>query len=353
MDKIILKLRFVHKILTTDQRIDSDSLGSEFNGLDDDFYRNGDAVRNIERRCFIDITWWHLKIRDEEDAAALLMLTEEQIKTLLDMMTFFLDIVKPYVYEENEDDEEDEDDKDEEDEEDEEDEDVEDDGEHEEDEYKDEDEDSDRMQQIRTEYIIDALLRLTEVLLEGNKKAECEAWVKEQMSKLKSLIVPRTEDSILHRAMPIDDRFNGGWRAEPIVRLLVENGKMDVNVENRKKQTPFHILSQRTSHIPTDDQVNVAELLIDNGAHMDSLDNNGIEASGEFSFHFPKWSFNFNLKCLAATAIIDHGVQYENIAPKTQFAFIESHNYKRPRLSQKRKKIQIASIKSHKQPRLE
>ena len=84
---------------------------------------------------------------------------------------------------------------------------------------------------------------------------------------------------------------------------------------------------------------------------MDSLDNTGNEASHAFSRLFPKWSFNFNLKCLAARAIIKHGVQYENIAPKTQLAFIESH--KRPRLSRKRKKAQLDSIQSHKSPRLE
>ena len=297
MDKIILKLRLLRKVLPTEQQLDVNSLRSEFNGLHPFLYSIGDTLRpksEIELECHYDIVYDFslVSLMDEHKAAAFIIEAEQHITTLLDMMTFILYFDNPCVFDDDED---------------------------------------NMMKQIRMGCIMDTLVRLTEVLLEGNKKAQCAAWVKEHMSKLKSLRMPNTEDSILHRAMPF---HNAGstLRIEPIVRLLVEQGKMDVNVENSDKETPFHILSLTASDTPpTEDMVNVAELLIDNGAHMDSLDKSGNEASHAFSRLFPKWSFNFNLKCLAARAIIKHGVQYENIAPKTQLAFIKSH--KRPRLS--------------------
>ena len=161
------------------------------------------------------------------------------------------------------------------------------------------------------------------VLLQSSKKAECEAWVKEHLSEMKSF---RTKEgsSILHRAIEIEV---GCFTREPLMRLLVEHGKIDMNVETNKKSTPLHLLSKHASWLdqPTEDMIKVAELLIDNGAHMDSVDITGKEASHAFSKYFPQWSFNFNLKCLAARAVLKHGVKYEHIKNKTLLTFIESH----------------------------
>ena len=280
MDETILLLRLLQKAVTAEDEIDVDSseFRSEFNSLDTAVHtdKDGSVLPNeeIEARCFVEL---------EFRRSAPLIVTEEQISTLLDMMSFFLLFDKPCV---------------------------------------DEDGKKDELRQIiRTQDIMNLLVQLIDVLLAGNWKPECEAWVKANVSKLKSL---RTDSTMLHIAMP-RLRYSCPWPKEPIVRLLVEHGKMDVNAENRHNQTPLHLLSLKAQDAPTEDMVKVAEVLIDNGAHMDALDNSGKEASHAFSRRFPKWSFKFNLKCLAARALVQHGVQYESIAPKTQLSFIQSH----------------------------
>ena len=133
-------------------------------------------------------------------------------------------------------------------------------------------------------------------------------------------------NSILHLILRMKV---GRFSREPIMRLLIEGCKMDVNVENICRETPLHWLSSDVSLLPrrqpTEEMMNIAELLIDNGAHMDSVDICGKEASSTLSQKFPKWSFNVNLKCLAARAILKHGVKYKKVVADTEVDFIESH----------------------------
>ena len=176
------------------------------------------------------------------------------------------------------------------------------------------------------------LVQLMVVLLASNQNAECKAWIRENFSELVTLKT-NTGSSILHH-MTNMDRSIGRFPIVPLVRLLVEDCKMDVNVEDNRRATPLHWLSSSAArHVdlcrrkPTKDMIRIAELLIDNGAHMDSVDNKGKEASCFFSKTFPKWSFNFSLKCLAARALLKHGVRYELQLdmPATVITFIESH----------------------------
>ena len=111
------------------------------------------------------------------------------------------------------------------------------------------------------------------------------------------------------------------------MRQLVEHGKIDMNVETNNKSTPLHLLLKYASRHdqPTEKMIKVAELLIDNGAHRDSVDITGKEASHAFSKKFPQWSFNFNLKCFAARAVLKYRVKYEGVAPKKLIPFIPSH----------------------------
>ena len=165
-------------------------------------------------------------------------------------------------------------------------------------------------------------LLLLLVLMSSNQKDECEAWMRAHMSELKSLRSIKA-DSILHLIITIND---GDLPQEPIVRMLVEEGKMDVNVTNVYRQTPLHWLSSFFLTVAKGRHQNIirlAELLINNGAHMDAVDVNGKEASHGFAKGFPQWSFNVNLKCLAARAVIKYG--YEKFVPKTLIPFIQSH----------------------------
>ena len=72
-------------------------------------------------------------------------------------------------------------------------------------------------------------------------------------------------------------------------------------------KTPLHLLSARLAYMeqnvkglfptmPTEDTVRIAEILINNGAHMDAVDDFGNEASGYFPQRFPQWSFNVSFE---------------------------------------------------------
>ena len=193
-----------------------------------------------------------------------------------------------------------------------------------------------------SQHLLDVLVILNVFLLASNKRQECEAWVREHLSELVSVRNARG-DSILHQCMNEIE-----WMLinkltlpmEPFVRLLVEEGKMDVNVVNtQRRETPLHVLSASHCYMernesglypnmPTEDTMKIAQTLINNGAHMDAVNAFGREASWFFSQRFPQWSFNVNLKCLAAKAILKHGVRYEKRAAKVMIPFIESHKPK-------------------------
>ena len=185
----------------------------------------------------------------------------------------------------------------------------------------------DEILHFRGSACIRLILQLIVVLLTSNKRHECEAWVREHSAELMSL---RTQNanSILHLVLDIDV---GIFHRAPIVSLLVDEFKMDVNVQNVDRETPLHWLSKRVrffsqNQMPSLDIRRVAGLLIDSGAHMDAVDVSGKEASHPFSRKFPQWSFNFKLSCLAAKAIIKHGVRYERLKlPASVVTFIQSH----------------------------
>ena len=172
----------------------------------------------------------------------------------------------------------------------------------------------------------DLLWQLNTFLLTSNKLVECAGWVKEHLPELKTLR-NTSGDSLLHMAAK---RPRIGHPRVPFVKLLVEEGEMDVDVVNFRRETPLHLLSfklfwELRTLRPRGDMIEVSELLINNGAHMDAMDDRGFEASFTLSQNYPKWSFNFKLKCLAARAILKHGVRYEICMPAKLISFIESH----------------------------
>ena len=182
---------------------------------------------------------------------------------------------------------------------------------------------------MRNHICFGVLALLSILVLESNKRLDCETWVKERMSDLKAL---RDNDcsSLLHIAANI--------HFEPLVRLLVEEGKMDVNVVNSLAATPLHELANTIRYRLfcqkelTQDMERVAELLITNGAHFDLVDDEGMDAYSVLSSAFPRLSSYVNLKCLAANAILKHSAtreRYEKVLPSEMITFVEAH--KRPR----------------------
>ena len=293
MDNVIFELRFLRKMLstpTTDNRIDlfSADIDTDLCGMDINMYsRKRDRLREFMRRwrrssflvdCNVTVTRLLFRDNQRDDYQ---YITDEQITFLLEMMNFLLvqhtsrDLENPPLF----------------------------------------------------CLCITLLVKLSVVLLESNKKAECVVWIREHLSELTSLTTNESK-SILHVLCGV---FVGCFPKEAMVRLIVENGKMDVNVENIRRQTPLHVLSVDASWYmpdkPNEDTMRVVELLINNGAHMDSMDVNGLEASWFFSQRFPQFSFNFNLKCLAARAIIKHSIRYEKIVglPADLVKCIDSH----------------------------
>ena len=176
---------------------------------------------------------------------------------------------------------------------------------------------------------VDMLMYVSIVLLSSNKKHDCEAWIREHMSELTSLRTIAGE-SILHLAVL---GILVVFPKAPLVKLLVEDGNMDVNVQNQSRQTPLHWLYCSNLRVlfdnkttPVEDRRRVAELLIYNGAHMDAVDVRGTKASHLLSpREFPQFSFNVNLQCLAATAIVKHGIRYQGILPACMTPLVQSH----------------------------
>ena len=172
---------------------------------------------------------------------------------------------------------------------------------------------------------MDIILKLLVVLLASNKKEETEMWVKRFKSELTCLKTCEL-NTVLHQVIDIDVN---SYTLEPIVKLLLEEGVLDVNVINGERQTPLHMVSHAlTAELPCkpdQDLLRVGELLIYHGAHMDVKDSNKIEASEFFSQRFPKYAFKSSLKCLAAKAILSHGIKYEKYCASKQNTFIEEH----------------------------
>ena len=292
MDKTIFELQFLRKIFFAPTTNDTVALhSSDFNadlgGMDIDLFRNKKDNLRTSRKSdlllcgFIEVQWALIPLVQRE-AAVYQNVTDEQINIMMEIMkTFLLVHSRPS-----------------------------------EDEF---------LQKYRSHFML-LLLQVLVVLLESDKKAECTAWMKEHSSEMKSFRT-KTGYSILHIAIEMQvDCFP----REPLMRLLVEHGKIDMNVETNNKSTPLHLLSNHASKLnqPTKEMIKIAELLIDNGAHMDSVDFTGKEASHAFSKKFPQWSFNFNLQCLAARAVLKHRVKYEGVAPKKLIPLIQSHKTK-------------------------
>ena len=293
MDKAIFELRFFLKILLTPTGnkwadLYSTAMNTDLHGMDIHmFNRKRAELAKMQTWKRDELVYWC----SADSAEAIFFsnpqneayqnITDEQYAVLQEMMTFFLL------------------------------------------EYKDS---GDELLQFCRDINIELLVQIIVVLLVSNMRAQCVAWIQQYLPELKAM---RTDidNSILHLALKTRV---GQFSIEPIIRLFVERLKMDVNVKNIMRQTPLHVLSNNVRDLlkkqkkPTDEMMQIAELLIDNGAHMDAMDTNGLEASSVFSKMVPKWSFNSSLKCLAAKAVLKHGIKFDRLPPQLA-TFVLSH----------------------------
>ena len=293
MEKVIFELQFIRKVLLAPTKhtgglfkvVDFESMDNDLSGMDIIlFQEKRDRFSRLLKSSIINIcTAEFEKALFGTDQQIYGNITDEQISILLELMTCYLLQCKSLEC----------------------------------------------VMSIR-ECLLKLLIIVNVVLLGSNKKQQCRFWIRDHLSELESVRCT-FGTSILHKCMNF-----GRFPTERLVRVLVEEGKMDVNIENTRRETPLHWLSTRLYNAerdkgqktPTEDLMNNAEILINNGAHMDAEDHLGRQASRFFSQRFPQWSFNVSLKCLAAKALLKHGVRYEMCAPKVMIPFIESHKPK-------------------------
>ena len=294
MDKAIFEMQFLRKVLLapiTDCthdfiRVNSGYMDTDLCGMDSDMYH--ERIREVRYREWTQATiitkcndWTNGYLREIAKREDIGNITSIQMNTVRDMMSFFLSHARFC---------------------------------------------QDQRTGVGRDSCYNLLWHLNTFLLRSNKLVDCEAWIKEHLPELKALR-STMGDSLLHMAAK---RVRLGHDGIPFVRILIVEGEMDVNVVNLHRDTALHLLSSKLHYkLPhpgskTADMVEVCELLINHGAHMDAKNNKGHEASGALSPYFPKWSFNFGLKCLAARAVLEHGISYEKV-PAQLVSFIDSH----------------------------
>ena len=299
MDRLIFELKFLRKIMLApcnDERDKMDLFSrymeTELNGMDINMYHN--KRRDIFARAFTtcklfvvlqcvhDVTCLFYQLEKQKED---ITITDDEMNELIGLLTFYLTHFKSC--------------------------------------------ESINLPKNRRK-CVEVLSMVLLIVLQSNKKDECQSWIKEFMPDLKSLRNVYG-DTMLHDVIGKCEGVSRCFPILPLVQMLVEEGKMDVNVENNAGRTPLHLLSGVVANVTwmaqevSEDIKSVAELLINNGAHMDSVDERGREASAGLAKAFPQFSFNANLKCLAAKALIKHGVNLERFKPATLVPFIQSH----------------------------
>ena len=142
-------------------------------------------------------------------------------------------------------------------------------------------------------------------------------WIQEQRCRLQDFRMPDGE-TLLH--------FLCASNNPMLMELLAKMGQLDVNTRDNTGKTPLHLISSRCRQLgrmSTPEIEKMAEILIDNGAHMDLVCNEGKTAAE----HLPTRLQNrlrLNLRCQAAHVIREHNLAYNHI-PESLVKFIDSH----------------------------
>ncbi|CAF1237444.1 unnamed protein product [Didymodactylos carnosus] len=110
-------------------------------------------------------------------------------------------------------------------------------------------------------------------------------------------------------------------------RLLIEFGAK-VNAMDASRNTPLHIIAGCSMH-NLDEAENIIESLIDNGAHTDTVNDNGKIPFDcgklENIRRILKARARISLKCLVAKAIVKHQINYHKHVSMTLATFIRNH----------------------------
>ena len=131
------------------------------------------------------------------------------------------------------------------------------------------------------------LLQMVVVLLGSNRKADCEAWMREHASKMVKA-GPFFCGSIFEL---VHLTTFGHYSKARFVKLLIRHGKVDRNaLENAKHILPHRLSVAPTSvpahATPSEDKKPVAELMVNNGAHMETPgvkhENIALDKSADF-----------------------------------------------------------------------
>jgi hypothetical protein len=143
--------------------------------------------------------------------------------------------------------------------------------------------------------------------------------------------------SLLHIAMEWQTSFVEVFISDfpnvDAITLLVECGE-DVNAANDARNTPLHLIAEDLcevwgrSNFEESQLIQIAELLISKGAHMDAMNSSGLIAGEPLQFSYPdifSMFKNERLQCIAARCIQEHQIPHRGILPVALSRFVDIH----------------------------
>ncbi|XP_023231567.1 protein fem-1 homolog B-like [Centruroides sculpturatus] len=194
-------------------------------------------------------------------------------------------------------------------------------------------------QQEDLEYNVHTVLYLLVIVTKFLKKCtkEQETHIYQLVYRLNRLALStRNNSTLLHLTVnadtPVDDFHTKNVCRFPCAataRLLIQCGA-DVNAIDDKRNTPLHIIVGYQK--PISDFLTLHSIitaLIEAGAHMDSVNNNGETpfdaATTGVAEIILRTQAKLSLKCIAAKAVKKFNLTYEGHVPETLVGFIEMH----------------------------
>lgn len=140
-----------------------------------------------------------------------------------------------------------------------------------------------------------------------------------------------SDKSLLHLAVDkktssVAEEFYSHFPSVHVVRVLLECGA-DVNAVDADGNTPLHVCGQQLVDGSRPELETMVQCLLDNGAHADAANKKRQLASTEIGHLWPKWNMleHVTLKCLAARAVKEFGIPYEDEIPQSLVPYLQMH----------------------------